>query len=45
MIYVRTRKSFRLYSTGCDRTDDGGKIDPKKPESQQRDEIWLYARP
>jgi hypothetical protein len=43
MIYVRTGKSFRLYSTGRDRIDDGGTVDRTKYESQQRDEIWLYA--
>lgn len=45
MIYSRTGKSFRLYSTGRDRTDDGGTIDPTKYGFQQRDEIWLYAPP
>ncbi len=37
--------SFRLYSVGPDRHDDGGKWDPEKPERNQSDDIWLYAPP
>jgi hypothetical protein len=44
--YERTDAgSFRLYSVGKDRHDDGGQIDPKLSEQRQLDAIWLYAPP
>ena len=37
--------TFLLYGVGKNRTDDGGAVDPKHSETQQRDAIWLYAPP
>jgi len=37
--------SFRLYSVGENREDDGGKVDPHQQASKQLDIIWLYAPP
>lgn len=37
--------SFRLYSVGANRTDDGGQIAPGVQERKQLDAIWLYAPP
>lgn len=37
--------SFRLYSVGSDRRDDGGHIVGKLPERSQPDALWLYAPP
>jgi len=37
--------SFRLYSVGANRTDDGGQIAPGMQERKQLDAIWLYSPP
>ena len=37
--------TFLLYGVGKNRTDDGGVVDPKQTESNQRDEIWIFAPP
>jgi hypothetical protein len=34
--------NFVLYSVGMDLHDDGGVIDPKLPNSKQRDWVWRY---
>jgi hypothetical protein len=39
------RGSFRLHSVGPDRRDDGGVLDPSKPEKKQSDDLWLHAPP
>lgn len=44
--YERTAEgSFRLYSVGEDRIDNGGVIDRQRTESNQVDDIWFYAPP
>jgi hypothetical protein len=46
LIYRRVEGgTFLLYSVGRNRVDDGGKIDPQKPEKGQADAVWLYAPP
>ena len=35
---------FLLYSTGPDRRDDGGSIDPNRSEQSQPDWVWPYSR-
>ena len=46
MIYRRADGgTFSLYGVGKNRTDDGGKVDPKANESRQPDDVWLYAPP
>ena len=35
--------TFLLYGVGKNRKDDGGAIDPKRSESQQPDDVWLFA--
>ena len=46
MIYWRKDGgTFLLYGVGKNRTDDGGKIDPKRSENSQPDDVWLYAPP
>ncbi len=37
--------TFLLYGVGKNRTDDGGRIDPKQSENRQPDDVWLYAPP
>ena len=37
--------TFFLYGVGKDRTDEDGKIDPKKSEHKQPDDVWLFAPP
>jgi hypothetical protein len=42
--YARTPGgSFRLYSVGEDRIDNGGVLDRQKREKDQTDAIWFYA--
>lgn len=42
--YQRVGKvSFRLYSVGANRTDEGGQLAPGVPEHKQLDAIWPYA--
>jgi hypothetical protein len=44
LIYRRLgNATFQLYSVGKNRTDDGGKIDPKLGERAQLDDVWFYA--
>lgn len=46
MKYRRTPSGrFLLYSVGKDAADDGGVINPKPSEREQRDAVWLYAPP
>ncbi|MEP6670445.1 MAG: hypothetical protein ABJF10_14895 [Chthoniobacter sp.] len=37
--------SFRLYSVGQNRTDDGGQLVPGVQERKQLDALWIYAPP
>ena len=38
-------RRFLLYSVGEDREDDGGVMNRKESERDQRDAVWLYAPP
>ena len=37
--------TFLLYGVGKNRTDDGGAVDPKRSDTQQADDVWLFAPP
>jgi len=42
--YQRVGKStYRLYSVGRNRTDEGGAVSPNQSEWNQLDAVWPYA--
>ena len=46
LIYRRKEGgTFLLYGVGKNRADNGGALDPKRSDSQQPDDVWLYAPP